>query len=403
MSTVRSRHPHARGNRASRANSERARHAELLALGVLDTLAEPLLDELAAMAARWNQCSSAAIAFADTDRLWLKAAVGLSVTEFPRHRSFCEVVVATRATLAVRDARADRRFRGSDLLTAEPSIRSYLGAPLATDSRAVLGTLCLFDTRVRSWSTEDRHTLELLARQVIAQLELRKEKRAMVHVRADYCRAAEKHRSMLQQAHRFWGVAIREGMAQELAGISYVLQATKAACKNTSTAVALRDVQRLMGDALQRCLQISEGSSHLEELELRASLQRQLAITEATTGIACTLHWPSCLHIENRLTSHALQQITQEAIRNAVRHASCCRIHISCEERDGIIILDISDDGHGLAVDVPLEEGMGIEFMRFCAQALFGRLHLLPATPQGLTVRCVVSGEQSPTRIDQSC
>jgi two-component sensor histidine kinase len=403
VSTLQSRHPHARGNRPSRVNSERGRHAELLALGVLDTLPEPLLDELTVMAAHWNECSAAAIAFADTDRLWLKAAVGLKLAEFPRHRSFCEVVVATRATLAVRDARADQRFRGSDLLAAMPSIRSYLGAPLVTDSRAVLGTLCLFDTRVRAWSSEDRHILELLARQVIAQLELRKEKRAMVHVREDYNRATENHRSMLRQAHRFWGVAMREGMAQELAGISYVLQATKADCQNASTAIALSDVQRLMGVALQHCLQISHGSSHLEEIELRASLQRQLAITEATTGIACTLHWLSCLRIENRLTSHALLQITQEAIRNAVRHASCCRIHVSCEERDGFITLDITDDGRGLAVDATLGEGMGVEFMRFCAQALLGRLHLLPATPQGLTVRCVVSGEQSPIRIDKTC
>ncbi len=403
MSTLRSRHPHARGNRPSRANSERARHAELSALGVLDTPPEPLLDELAAMAAHCTQCSAAAIAFADTDRLWLKAALGLKITEFPRYRSFCEVVVSTRATLAVRDARADQRFLGSDLLAAEPSIRSYLGAPLVTASRTVLGTLCLFDTRVRAWSAEDRHIVELLARQVIAQLELRKEKRAMVHARVDHSQVAETHRSMLRQVHRFWGAAMREGMAQELAGISYALQATTAECQNTSTAMALGDVQRLMGVALKHCLQISQGSSHLEEIKLRASLLRQLASTEAATGIACTLNWPSSLHIDHRLMSHALQQITQEAIRNAVRHASCSRIHISCEERDGFIILDVTDDGHGLAVDVPLEAGMGIEFMRLCAQALFGHLYVLPATPQGVTVRCVVSGVQSPIGIGKQC
>ncbi len=403
MKTLRLRHPHARGNRPARAHSERARQADLLELGVLDTPPEPLLDELTVMAVHWSRCAAAAIALVDNDRVWLKAAAGLQLTEFARHRSFCNVVVATRATLAVRDAWADPRFRGSDQLTAMPTIRSFLGAPLLTASGAALGSLCLFDTRIRAWSTDDRQILELLARQAVAQLDLRKEKRAMVHVREDYTRAAENHRSMLRQAHRFWAVALREGMAQELAGISYALQATQANCENPTTASALGDVQRLMASALQHCLQIAQGSSHLEEIELRTSLQRQLAMTERTSGIACTLQWASQLRIENRFTSHALQQIAQEAIRNAVRHASCCRIHVSCEERDGHIILDVTDDGHGLAVDHPLGEGMGVEFMRFCAQALFGRLHLLPATPQGLTVRCVVSGERSPIRIGASC
>lgn len=369
--------------------TEQTRLKHLRSFDVLDSSHEKVFDELTATVARLNHADVAAIVLVDANRLWIKAAEGLEKTEFARPGSFCDLVVNTRTTLAVSDAHADPRFCDCLMVTGSPWVRSYLGTPLISDIGSTLGTLCLLDTRPRCWSEEDHEVLELLARQVVAQLEIRKAKLAMRALREDYRHLAEERHSQMQQAQRRWCVALREGLAQELAGMSYLVQATRSNCRDERTAVDLGDVQQLMTGTLKHCLQIAQGLSELDEVELREELSRLVAVTQAETGISCNLHWNVALQIKSRLVSHGLLEIAREAIRNAVRHARCHQIQVSCAEGDGFIVLEISDDGCGIAVDRPLIEGVGITFMRCRAQNLGARLQVLPGTTQGLRVRCL--------------
>src|ERR671915_6994 len=55
-----------------------------------------------------------------------------------------------------------------------PTIRFYAGVPLITADRHAIGTLCVLDHRSRDLSPDQRDALIALARQVLAQLELRR-------------------------------------------------------------------------------------------------------------------------------------------------------------------------------------------------------------------------------------
>lgn len=153
---------------------EAARLATLRAYRILDTDPEQAFDDLALLASRICGTPVAAITLIDEKRQWLKASVGLAVRETARDVAFCAQAIRQRELFVVPDALADERFRDNPLVTAEPRIRFYTGAPLISPEGHALGTLCVVDRSPRTLTAEQLEALEALRRQVMAQLELRR-------------------------------------------------------------------------------------------------------------------------------------------------------------------------------------------------------------------------------------
>ncbi|HEU0103030.1 MAG TPA: SpoIIE family protein phosphatase [Mycobacteriales bacterium] len=86
--------------------------------------------------------------------------------------SLCTVTVQQGGPLVVTDAAADPRVRGLPPV-AGGGVRAYLGAPLRDATGTVLGALCVYDDRPRSWSRQQVDVLTELAGSVVAELELR--------------------------------------------------------------------------------------------------------------------------------------------------------------------------------------------------------------------------------------
>ncbi len=74
--------------------------------------------------------------------------------------------------MIVADAQVDARFSRRPLVTAEPFIRFYAGAPLVTPDGYTLGTLCVVDRAPRTLSREQKDALASLSRLAMTQLEM---------------------------------------------------------------------------------------------------------------------------------------------------------------------------------------------------------------------------------------
>lgn len=160
--------------------SDEARRIETLhRYAILDTVPEQALDDLAALAAQICGTPIALISLVDKHRQWFKARVGLKMTETPREVSFCGHAIHQRDLFIVRDATQDERFAESPLVTSEPRIRFYAGAPLVSPEDAALGTLCVIDHVARTLTREQEQALRVLARQVMTHLELRRHAREL--------------------------------------------------------------------------------------------------------------------------------------------------------------------------------------------------------------------------------
>jgi PAS domain S-box-containing protein len=164
------------------ASDEIQRLAALQKYGVLDTPAERELDELTDLAAHICETPIALISLVDQDRQWFKSSYGLTATETPRDISFCGQTIFESEILIVPDTTKDERFSHSPLVTGEMGIRFYAGAPLTAPEGENLGALCVMDREPRVLTSAQTHALVVLSRHVMAQLELRRQKREMTRV-----------------------------------------------------------------------------------------------------------------------------------------------------------------------------------------------------------------------------
>ena len=153
---------------------EPERLAALRAYDVLDSEPERSFDDIVRLAAQVCATPIALVSLVDDRRQWFKAKHGLDARETPRATAFCAHAIATPdRSMLVRDATRDPRFAENPLVTDEPHIRFYAGAPLVDAEGHALGTLCVIDRTPRDLDAPQVEGLEALAQQVMRLLELR--------------------------------------------------------------------------------------------------------------------------------------------------------------------------------------------------------------------------------------
>ena len=190
--------------KAAPLHAEEARRlAALLAARILDTPAEPMFDELARLAAFVVGTPIAMVTLIDADRQWFKARVGLQLPHTPREQAFCAHAILHDEVMVVNDASTDERFHDNPLVTGDPSIRFYAGAPLVDAEGLPFGTLCVIDREPRELPAPQRAALESLAKLTMAHIQMRKSALEMADLTArveEQTRVERMQRELVDQA-----------------------------------------------------------------------------------------------------------------------------------------------------------------------------------------------------------
>jgi signal transduction histidine kinase len=189
------------------------------------------------------------------------------------------------------------------------------------------------------------------------------------------------------------GQELHDGVGQELTGLGLMAQAMAERLPDGSPGKksALRLVEGL-GNVHQQVRNLARGlvPVEMEAKGLWAALDELAAKTREQSGIAVTLDYAENAVIPSHAAAFQLYRIAQEAVSNALRHASPRHIRLAVLSRPDTLCLRIADDGVGMPDPSMLSKALGIRIMEYRAGIIGGVLRIEPTEGGGTTVTCTL-------------
>src|SRR5450755_227700 len=121
----------------------------------------------------------------------------------------------------------------------------------------------------------------------------------------------------------------------------------------------------------------------LDELGLVGAIQERAA-QESASGLSVDIVIPENLPVLSAAVEVAAYRIIQEALVNVIRHAHAHRCSVHLEVKQGLLQVEIVDDGIGLKTGY--RAGVGLLSMRERAEELGGRWEISPSQGGGTKV-----------------
>lgn len=155
-------------------DNDAARITALRRYEILDTPPENAFNNIVNVACRAFNIPIALVSFVDKDRVFFKANKGMAgINNVDREKSICSLAVLNDEVTVFENALKEPCLLSNPLVIGEFGLRFYAGAPLKTHDGYNIGTLCIIDKNIRSFSDDDREILENLASIVMDEIELR--------------------------------------------------------------------------------------------------------------------------------------------------------------------------------------------------------------------------------------
>ena len=379
------------------------RLAALRALEILDTPREAEFDEIVELASRICETPISVINLIDEHRQWFKSETGLGVRETPLDTSICAHVILETGLTVIPDTLQDHRMADNPLCLGEPHLRFYAGALLRTDDGHAIGTLCVLDKEPRDLSDLQRFALEVLSRQVMTQILLR---RSAADERAARQLADTTIRDLEKAART------QETLVSEIDHRVKNSLSTVAAMLNLQVRASRSPEIRLeLGTARDRVLAVAaihdqlHVSAKFDRVDMPSFMDRLVAsMVNILPPNATISHDIQPMMLETRVAS-AVGVIVNELATNAYKHAFTDgrkgRIALRMSRTDDLVTLQVSDDGVGLKPDPggDARVGLGLRVVRSSVEQLGGSLEQMDlARGYGLSITFPIDARDDPDR-----
>ena len=396
---------------------EEQRLSELYRYSILDTPSESAFDDLAKLAAFICAAPISFVSLVDTDRMWFKAKVGLLVDEVPRTDGFWSSAILGEDLQMISDARADETLSSHPLVAADPKIRFYAGVALVTPRGFRIGTLCVADTRPRTLTAEQSAALATLARTVVTQLELRLLLKSQMDLQSCTDDVVADRTAQLSAANESllgetWERTQGEKALHDLSGQLLTAQDDERrriardlhdTTGQTLAALGMTLAQMQPKASIENAARFAEcvglvsaASAEIRSLSylLHPPLMDIIGLGAAVKEFVSEFGKRAGTHITvdvakdfGRLTGNreiVIFRIIQEGLANVHRHSGSATASIKLYFAEQDAILEITDQGHGLAADSEgnVKYGVGIKSMQERLRPFRGKLELI-SSPQG--------------------
>jgi signal transduction histidine kinase len=194
-----------------------------------------------------------------------------------------------------------------------------------------------------------------------------------------------------EREQRRIGLDIHDSLCQHLTGTALAEQflVEKLAARDAPEVTDANRVVGLIEDAISMAHGIAAGLLPLETdgEGLSAALSELAAHFSSRFRVACRFSMLNPVDIQDPSLANHLYRIAQEAVHNAIRHGHAGKIDITLGRSGLAVMLVIRDDGSGIPVGKPIQQGMGLRNMKYRASMIGGNLTLNDGN-SGAVVTC---------------
>ncbi|HEU5011286.1 MAG TPA: GAF domain-containing protein [Roseiflexaceae bacterium] len=324
----------------------------------------------------------------DSQTLVLAARAGEHISSMADYSQSVQDGLIGRAYRTGQAVRVDDVQHEHDYLAfSSITTRSELCVPISTGGR-VLAVLNLEAEQISAFTDDDVSVLQTAADMLAGAIESARRYR-----RAQEAAVLEERSRLARDLH--------DSISQQLFSMTLTAQAARAQLDKQPERAAgqLERLQETATAAMteMRALIFQLRPPSLAEQGLVSALQRHIAALGRREELTVSLSI-SGEERNARGVDLALYRITQEALNNVVRHAGAQSVTVELDMQPDVIILRISDDGHGfdpLNPTSPNGQHLGLTSMRERAAELNGTLDVRSVPGQGTDIVVTIPGRDA--------
>ncbi|HEY2950672.1 MAG TPA: GAF domain-containing sensor histidine kinase [Micromonosporaceae bacterium] len=298
----------------------------------------------------------------------------------PRQHGLLGVMLRDPRPVRLTDIRTHPQFEGWP--AAHPEMTDFLGVPIV-DGDEILGELFLANKRTPGgFTADDEELLRLLAAHAAI---------ALVNARL-YERSREL--SIVAERNRI-ARELHDAVTQKLFSLRLTADAAAALVERDPkrAGAQLDSVRRLAAEVTDELRSIVDGLRPIDLSGdgLDVALRKQAELLDRVHAARVRFVGGPVPRL-TELRQEAVYRIAQEALHNALRHATARRIDVDLTARNGSVVLSVSDDGRGFDPTAPPQASrrLGLASMRERARAAGGRFEVSSRPGGGTTVRVEV-------------
>lgn len=267
--------------------------------------------------------------------------------------------------------------------------RPYVGVPMRAKGR-VLGVLSVFGKNGAQFKPDEVALLDSIADQIGVAVE-----NGILYQQAEQLAVMEERSRLARELH--------DSVTQSLYSLTLFAEVGRRAAGAGNLEQVLDYLGRLGEVAQQtlkemRLLVYELRTAALETEGLVGALQQRLDAVEKRAGVEARLLVESITELP-AIVEEGLYRIAQEALNNALKHATAGAVTVTINVDDQHAILTVADDGRGFdPAKINNQGGMGLTSMRERAERLGGSFFIQSQPGQGATIRVTLPTRRSWSR-----
>jgi PAS domain S-box-containing protein len=304
----------------------------------------------------------------------------------PEQRAIFHQIAETREAVILDDIHEDsplgatiRERFSRRIQTIYPYLRSWMSIPLIVKEN-VIGLISLQSNQPGFFTDRSARVASSIAALAAIALE-----NARLYEQAQDRAALDERQRLARELH--------DSVSQALYGIALGARTARALLDRDASQARepLDYVLSLSDTAMEemRALVLELRPESLEREGLTSALRKLAEATQRRQGLLVQAHIYSepPISLESK---QALYRIAQEALHNAVKHASATTLDLTLETAADNVTLTVADDGVGFDPDGSFPGHLGLRSMRERMTRLGGDLTITSAPSQGTTVRATL-------------